>query len=73
MLCKKGSNCLLVFVMHTRLKLKRGEGKLVESRVAGARGRRERFPKSSTLEHPQVEVDSSVSMPQEGEPIMIED
>ena len=59
--------------MLTRLKLKRGEGKLVESPVVGSRGRRERLPNYSTLAHPQVKFESSVSLYHEGEPIMIED
>ena len=42
-------------------------------REVGSRERRERFPKSSTPEHPQVEVESSVSMSHEGEPTMKED
>lgn len=58
--------------MLTRLKLKRGEGKLVESPTVWSRGRRERLPKSSTPIHPQVEVESLVSMSHEVEPIMIE-
>ena len=59
--------------MLTRLKLKRGEGKLVESPAVGSRGRRARFPKSSTPTHPQVEVESSVTMSHEGEPTMTEE
>ena len=59
--------------MLTRLKLKRGEGKLVESPVVGSRGRRERLQKYSTLVHPQVEVESSMSMSHEGQPTMTED
>jgi len=34
--------------MLTRLKLKRGEGKLVESPEVGSRGRRARLPQSPT-------------------------
>ena len=59
-----------VCVMLTRLKLKRGEGKLVESTAVWSRGRGERFPKSSTQAQPQVEVESSVRMSHEGEPTM---
>ena len=59
--------------MLTRLKLKRGEGKLVESPIVGSRGRRERLPKSSTPTHPQVEVESLVNMYHEGEHTMTED
>ena len=62
-----------VSVMLTRLKLKRGEGKLVESPAVGSRGRRARFPKSSTPEHTQIEVESSVSMSHEGETTMTEE
>jgi len=62
--------------MLTRLKLKRRVGKLVESPIVGSRGRRERFPKSSTPVHPQVAevvVESLEIMSHEGEPIMIKD
>ena len=61
-----------VCVMLTRLKLKR-EVKLVQSPAIGSRGRRARFPKSLTPTHPQVEVESSLSMSHEGEPTMTED
>jgi len=54
--------------MITRLKLKRGEGKLVEIPEVGSRGRRERFPKSSTIVQPQVVVETPEIMSHEGEP-----
>ena len=59
--------------MLTRLKLKRGDGKLVESPAIGSRGRRARLPNYSKSTHPQVEFESSVNMYHEGEPIMIEE
>jgi len=40
--------------MLTRLKLKRGEGKLVGSPEVGSSGRRARLPKYFTPVHPQV-------------------
>ena len=55
--------------MITRLKLKRGEGKLVESPEVGSRGRRERLPQSPTSVHPQVSVETPMRMSHEGEPI----
>lgn len=61
---KEGFNCLQVYVMLTRLKLKRGEGKLVESPEIGSNGRRLRFPNSSTPVHPKVaEVVVEITIP----------
>ena len=60
--------------MLARLKLKKGEGKLVESPVVGSSGRRKRFPKSSTRVHPQiaeVAIESSETMSRGGEPVEI--
>lgn len=54
--------------MLIRLKLKRGEGKLVESPEVGSRGRRARLPQSPPPVLPQVVVESLVSMSHEGEP-----
>jgi len=73
---KEGFNCLQVYVMLTRLKIKRGEEKLVEIPIVGSRGRRERLSKSSTLVHPQVAevaVESPEIMSHEEETIMTED
>lgn len=74
---KEGFNCLQVYVILTRLKLKRREGKLVENPIVCLRGRGARLPKSSTPVHPQVEkvaVEFSETMSHEGEPTnMIED
>ena len=56
------------YVMLTRLKLKRGEGKLVEIPEVGSRGRRARLPQSPTLVLPQVAVETPMSMYHEGEP-----
>ena len=54
--------------MLTRLKLKRGEGKLVESLVVCSSGRRTRLLKYSTPVHPQVAVETLEIMSHEGEP-----
>jgi len=54
--------------MVTRLKIKRGEGKLVGNPEVWSRGRRERFPQSPTPVLPQVEVETPVNMSHEGEP-----
>ena len=71
---KEGFNCLQVYVMLTRLKLKRGEGKLVGSPEFGSRGRRARLPQSPTPVQPQVVVDTTEIMSHEREPTnMIED
>ena len=65
---KEGFNCLQVYVMLTRLKLKRGEGKLVGSPRVGSTGRRERLLQSPTLVQPQVAVETPEIMSHEGEP-----
>ena len=44
--------------MLTRLKLKRGEGKLVVSPEVGSMGRIERLPQSLTPFQPQVAVET---------------
>ena len=54
--------------MLTRLKLKRGEGKLAGSLEVGSRGRRARLPQSPTPIYPQVVVETPVSMYHEREP-----
>ena len=46
----------------TRLKHKRGEGKLVESFEVGSRRRSARFPQSPPLVLRQITVEASVSM-----------
>ena len=70
---KEGFSCLQVYVMLTRLQLKRGEGKLIGSPEFGSSGRRERLPKCSTLVHPHVVVEFSDTISHEGEPIMTND
>ena len=65
---KEGFNFLQVYVMLTRLKLKRGEGKLVGSPEVGSRGRMESFPQYPTPLHPQVAVETLERMSHEGEP-----
>ena len=65
---KEGFNCLQFYVILTRLKLKRGEGKLVGSPEVGSRGRRERLPQSPTPVQPQVAVETPEIMSHEGEP-----
>ena len=65
---QEGFNCLQVYVMFTRLKLKRGEGKLVGSPEVGSRGRRARFPQSPTPVQSRVAVDTPDIMSHEGEP-----
>ena len=65
---KEGFNCLHVYVMLTRLKLKRGEGKLVGSLEVWSRGRRARLPQSPTLVQPRVVVETPEIMSHEGEP-----
>ena len=60
--------------MLTSLKLKTGEGKMVESLEVGSKGRRARLPQSPSPILPQFLVETSVSMSHEGEPTnMIED
>lgn len=54
--------------MLTKLKCKRGEGKLAGSPEVGSGGRRERFPQYPTLVHPQVAVETPESVSHEGEP-----
>ena len=54
--------------MLTRLKLKRGEGKLVRSPEVGSRGRRSRLPQSPTPVQPQVAVETPEIVSHEGEP-----
>ena len=54
--------------MLTRLKLKRGEGKLVGSPKVGLRGRRARFRQYPKPVKPQVIVETSEIMSHEGEP-----
>ena len=71
---KEGLNCLKVYVMLIRLKLKIDEGKLVGSLEVGSRGRRARLPQSPTTVQPQVAVETPEMMSHEGEPTnMIED
>ena len=48
--------------MLTRLKLKRGEGKLVRSPEVGSRGIRARLPQSPPPVLPQIVVEASASM-----------
>ena len=60
--------------MLTRLNLKRGEGKLVESPEVRSRGRRERLSQPPTPVLPQVAFEAPVSMYHERDPTdMIED
>lgn len=60
--------------MLARLKLKRGEGKLVEGPEVGSRRWSQRLPQSPPLVLPQVVFEASVIMSHEGEPTnMIED
>jgi len=60
--------------MLTRLKLKRGEGKLVETPEVGSRRRSARLPQSPPRVLSQVAVETSLSMSHEGELTnMIED
>ena len=54
--------------MLTRLKHKRGEGKLVGSPEFGSRGRRERLPQYPTPVQPQVAVATPEIMSHEGGP-----
>jgi len=54
--------------MITRLKLKRGEGKLIGSLEVGLRGRIVRLPQSPTPVQPQVAVETPDIMSHEGEP-----
>ena len=71
---QEGFNYLQVNVLLARLKLKRGEGKLVESPEIGSMGRMARFPQSPAPFLPQVAVETPVSMSHEGDPTnMIED
>ena len=51
--------------MLTRLKLKRGEGKLVEARGSQSepQQRRERFPHSPPPSSPPKEAEATLSMP----------
>ena len=57
-----------VSLMLTRLKLKRGEGNLVDaSPQVGSRTRRASFPKSPPQILPQIVVKASASMSHEGE------
>ena len=65
---KEGFNCLQVYVMLTRLKLKRGEGKLVGSLEVGSRGSRARLPQSPTPVQPPVVIETPEIMSYEGEP-----
>lgn len=57
--------------MLIRLKLKRGEEKLVESPKVGSRRRSARLPQYPPPALPQVTVEASVSMSHEGEPTNI--
>ena len=71
---KEGFNCFQVYVNLTRLKLNRGEGKLVGSPEVGSRGRIERFPQYLTLVQPRFSVETPEIMSHEVEPKnMIED
>ena len=54
--------------MLTRLKLKRGEGKLVGSPKVQSRERRERLPQYPTPVHPRVAVETPEIMSHEREP-----
>ena len=51
--------------MHTRIKIKRGEGKLVEARGSQSdpQKRRARFPHSPPPSSPPREVEAKLSMP----------
>ena len=57
----------MVNVMLTRLKLKSGEGKLVEGPEVGSRRRSARFPQSPPLVLPKIAIEASVCMSHEGE------
>lgn len=68
---KEGFNCLQVYATLTRLKLKRGEGKLVGSPEVGSRGTRARLLQSPTPVQLQVAVETPEIMSHEGEPTNI--
>ena len=65
---QEGFNCLQVNFMLTRLELKTGEGKLVESPEVGSRRRSARLPQYPPPILPQVAVETLVSTSHEGEP-----
>lgn len=65
---KEGIKFFQVYVIVIRLKLKRGEVKLVGSLEVESRGRRARLPQSPTLAQPQVVVETPEIISHEGEP-----